>query len=373
MHLSPRLTVLAVALGALAAPAAAHAQGTLAVDAGQDSVVATGLPFGSTTLQVTRPDADTSKPVVIGQFKGFAFFGLPFSANTTAPTPLDPGGDCWQAGDLSLSGGLGLTPDILPGDTVSVVGDDLSTTVPADASNAGPGGPIAGCLPLSTWGRNVVVAAAADHGALDVSGQAQPLATGVAVTASDGTATTPAVDAKLAADGSWTATIPAASLAALAHGPLTLNGVYAVPDVATGAPAHIAGAALSADNPALVAQPSTPATATPGAAAKKPAIKLAGLLALKRISLKAARGGKLRASFIVPTGARFVRVSLSRRGHAALLLIVPAAAAGTRQTVPLNGARARKLVRGAYTITVGAGATKTQLGSPVLRGAVTVR
>jgi hypothetical protein len=377
-----RLVPFAAATLAAAALAPAGAQAAaspIAVDAAQDSVIVTGLPLGMTTLQVTRPDLSTGKPAVIGQFRGLAFLGRPFSVNTTAPTALNPAGDCWQKGNLTQ----GLTPDILPGDTVSVVGGP-SLKVPADAvaDDGAPGGPIAGCASLSSWGRNVVTDASTQaNGDLQVKGNAQPLATAVSVSGSDGATATKPVDAALAADGSFTATIPAAQVALLADGAMNVSGAYAVPDVAAGTVAHIGGTPFSMQKktPARPA-PAAPAPAAPAApaapdappAAQDAAIKLGGLKTTTRISLSSARKGHIQASFVVPTGASFVRVRLARPGHTAMLLIAKAGTPGTRQTVQLNGPGARKLVSGRYAITVGAGATKTQLGNPVLRGSVLV-
>ncbi len=146
------LVALAAGSAVLAGPSLAQAAPTLNVDAVQDSVLATELPFGATIAQVTRPDALTGSPVVIGQYGGFATPFLPFSVNTTTPTPFNPGGDCWQKGKLSLPGGVGLTPDIRPGDTVTVT-PGLSFEVPADAElKDGPSGPIEGCRPISAHG-----------------------------------------------------------------------------------------------------------------------------------------------------------------------------------------------------------------------------
>jgi hypothetical protein len=298
---------------------------------------------------------------VIGQFQGLAFPGLPFSVNTTAPTLADPAGDCWQEGELRQ----GLTPDILPGDTVSVVGGP-SLEVPAGASagDGAPGGPIAGCASRSRWGHNVVTGASlSSNGDLTVSGNAQPLATGVAVAASDGTTATQPVDATLAADGSWSATIPAAQVGALADGAVSVDGVYAVPDVATGAAAHIAGTPFSLRKQT----PAGPVAAAPAA------VKLGGLRTTTRISLGAARTGGITASFVVPTGAKLVRIRLARPGRTALLMIVNAGTPGTRQAVRLEGAGVKKLVRGRYAIIVGAGATRTELGKPVLRGSLVIQ
>jgi hypothetical protein len=370
--------VAALGAAALAVPAAAHAADTspIVVDAAQDSVLVTGLPFGQTTLQVTRPDALTGSPVVIGQYQGLSFPGLPFSVNTTTPTFFNPGGDCWQSGSLSLPGSVGLTPDIQPGDTVGVVGGPSVKVTAADASGGGPGGPIAGCAPISTWGRNVVTDASSSSPGSDlsVSGTAQPLAKGVSVSATDGTNTTAPVDATLAADGSWTATIPAASLASLADGPIAVNGDFAVPDVSSGAAAHIGGVPFSLQKqtpatPAASAPTASPAAAAPSAPAS---VKLSGLITSAKISLHSARTGHISVSFIVPTGAKLVRVRLARAGRTAALKIETAARPGSRQTVHLTGAGIAKITRGTYKVTVGAGASRTQLGSPVLRGSVRV-
>jgi hypothetical protein len=368
--------VAAVVAVALATPAAHADPSPIAVDAAQDSVLVTGLPFGQQTLQVTRPDLTTGKPVVIGQYQGLSIPGLPFGANTTAPSLFNPGGDCWQQGALKLAGGLGVTPDILRGDTVSVVGGP-SLKVPADAplSNGAPGGPIAGCDTLSVWGHNAVDSAdfAAPGGDLSVSGHAQPGATGVAVTAAD-SAGVPAdpVKATLAADGSYTATIPAASLAKLADGTLTVGADNTVPDVATGTSADIGGQTLSVDKK-TPARPAAPAPAAPAPAAPAPSVALHGLFLRSSISAKSVKAGKLRVSFVAPTGAKFVRVRLSRPGHTAALDIVPAAAAGTRQTVAVTGAKLSKLVKGTYTVTVRASAVRTMFVGTELTGKVRVK
>lgn len=205
-----------------------------------DSVLVTGLAAGSATVRVTRPDARTKAPVVIGEFSGPARDSLPFTVNTTVPNPLyDPAGDCWQAGALHLPGGAGLTPDIRPGDTVAVVGGP-SVKVKTSGKARGP---IAGCASRSVFAENGVTKGPATvaNGRLVVSGVAQPLTTGVAITASDGKRSTARVDVVPAKDRHWTATIPASQVARLAKGTLTVAAVFAVPDVRTGAAAHIAG------------------------------------------------------------------------------------------------------------------------------------
>jgi hypothetical protein len=162
--------------------------------------------------------------------------------NTIVPDALyDPAGDCWQAGALRLPGGAGLTPDIRPGDTVSVVGGP-HLTVGAEATGE-PRGPIPGCASRSVFAVNAVTGAPTTvaNAKLVVSGVAQPLATAVAVSASARGRSTAAIAAVPGADGRWTATIPAAQVARLAKGTVTVGAVFAVPDVSTGASAHIAG------------------------------------------------------------------------------------------------------------------------------------
>jgi hypothetical protein len=383
-----RRLALAAALLATAVPAApAVAQPqTLTVNAASDSVLATGLPYGATTVQVRRPDALTGAPVVIGQFAGTASGLLPFSVNTTTPTAFNPGGDCWQSGSLTLAGGLGLTPDIRPGDSVAV-STGLSVIVPADGeSGGGPGGPVGGCAAISAYGRNSVTAATGGSGSdLTVSGTAQPLATGVAVTATDGHATTSPVDASLAADGTWAATIRADELAALADGTVTVEGVYAVPFVSTGAPAHIAGTPLSIHNttvasdapvhdPPVAAEAAQP-VAPAGAQASVPAAagRLTVLRATSKISLAQARRGGIRASFVVPAGAMVIRVRLARGKTTLYAKLLAAGRAGTRQTVHVAGGNfARKLRHGAYTLSLAAGPSPTQL-APASTSTVSVR
>jgi hypothetical protein len=373
------LAAAALATAASAGPAfAQQQQQTLSVNAVSDSVLATGLPYGPTTVQVTRPDSLTGAPVVIGQFAAVASGLLPISVNTTTPTAFDPDGDCWQKGSLTLPGGVGLTPDIRPGDTVAVSGGP-SLTVPANAASEGGGGPINGCEPLSVYGCNAVTAATGGSGTdMTVSGSAQPLATGVSVTATDGQATTPPVDATLAADGTWAATIPAGQVAALADGAVTVDGVYAVPDVSTGAPAHIGGKPLSIQKTTVAGdvpvhdtppapEPAQPPAATPAPAPAAPSVgRLTRIRVTSRISLTDARRGGIRVSFIVPAGAQVVRVRLAHHTSTAYLKLLAAGKPGTRQTVRLDGASlARKLRRGAYALTVAVGPSRTQLGSAI--------
>jgi hypothetical protein len=377
-RLAPMAAVTTLASVTFAGPALAQSA-PLTVDAVKDSVVANGLPFGQTTLRVTRPDAITGNPVTIGQFTGFALPLLPFSVNTTAPSVLNPAGDCWQKGSLTLPGGLGLTPDIRGGDTVAVAngGPSLKVAANADLNDGnGPVGPLEGCKPLSAYGKNAVTEATAGDGAdVTVKGVVQPLGTGVSLSATDGQQSTTPVDATVA-DGKWTATIPAADFAKLANGNVTLNAVYAVPDVATGDGAHVTGAPMSVAKQWTAAPVPAPAPApAPAAPAPRRSIgKLTSISATKRVSLRHARRGGIRVAFVVPDGAKVVRVRLARSGKATTYLkFLAADPAGRRQVVRLTGKSfASKLRRGRYTLTVMAGPSRGDLGSPVRTG-LTVR
>jgi hypothetical protein len=231
------------------ASSAGAATGSPTIVISGDSVLATSLPsFGQAMVSVTRPDAITGAPVVIGVFSRLGDPLTPFSVNTTTPTPLNPNGDCWQQGALSEA----LTPDLQPGDTVTVSQGGLlgsgstsasAVVTPGDLSKAILG-PISGCSSVAPWARNEITSAprtVANGAALTVSGVAQPLATEVSVSASDGNRTSDPVSVTPAADSTWTASIPAAKLAPLANTDLSVTPVMAVPDAGTGAPAHIAG------------------------------------------------------------------------------------------------------------------------------------
>jgi hypothetical protein len=248
MSLSPRdrLRRVAAVLLAAAGPAGT-AQGGVPppqITVVGDSVIVSGLATGRATIRVTRPDARTKAPVVIGEFSGAVSDSLPFSVNTTVSDPLYIAtSDCWQAGALHLAGGVGLTPDIRPGDTVAVVGGPSLKVVRGSGSGT-PRGPIAGCAPTSVFAENAVTGTPSSiaNAKLVVSGVAQPLTTGVSVSVSDGRRSTAPVDVVPTA-GRWQATIPAAEVERLAKGTLTVTAVFAVPDISTGAVAHIRGAA----------------------------------------------------------------------------------------------------------------------------------
>jgi trypsin len=128
--------------------------------------------------------------------------------------------------------------------------------------------------------------------------------------------------------------------------------------------------------------PPPPPAAPPAAPAVPPAVDpvgdpapapqagaLRGLRVRSRISLRAARAGKLRASVMVPARARFVRARLARHGRTRALTIARARP-GTRQTLRLRGSR---LVPGVYKLTVGTSASRSGRTAKVLRASVRVR
>ena len=356
-----------VAMAVMSAPARADT----AVNVIGDSVLVTGQPAGAATVRVTRPDALTGVPVIIGLFSGQSDGVLPLTVNTTAATALDPDGDCWQQGALLHA----LTPDIRPGDTVTVTGDpstpggatSTSALVPAD-DGAGTTGPISSCGSIAPFASNAVTGAppTVTGGPIAVSGTAQPFATDVAISATDGSHSTVPVPATPGADGTWSATIPAAQADTLANGPLTVGAVFAVPDVATGAAAHIAGAPIALQ----MARPAAPAAGATGSGSAAPRATRSAKRPLagaargpSRVSLSRAGGG-LRASLVVAKGTRVLDVRLLRGKRTLVHRVVPARTPGTRQTVVLT----RKAPgRGRYTVAVRSGPSRAQLGAPVLR------
>jgi len=371
-----------ITAAAVSSPAQAAGSSPAIVVSG-DSVVASSLSsFGQATVQATRPDTVTGKPVVIGQYSANANPFTPFSVNTTTPTPLNPAGDCWQKGALSEA----LTPDLQPGDTVTLTqagffGSPSTTTsavVGGNDSSSSSAGPQAGCDSIAPWARNAITSAPSSvtDGSITVSGVAQPLATAVAVSASDSSHSTAPVSVTPAADGSWSATIPAAQLSKLANATLALTPVFAVPDVSTGAASHIAGvgATVKKSAPPTSGAPPKPA---PGAPAATPApgrgkgsgshsgqLLVTGLRGASRLTLAAARRHGIAASFIVPAGATTVQVELLRGARPMDVTVVRAAKAGSRQTVTLGGSRLRRLLRrGRYTIEVRAGASRSSMGT----------
>jgi hypothetical protein len=340
--------VLVLLLGgaALAAPARADDGAPLSVDAARDSVVASGLPPGRAAIRVTRPDALTGAPVVIGQFTGFGPGSL--AVNTGS-------GPCWQQGALSLP--FGLTPDIRPGDTVSVAGGASVTVPPGAEAGEGARGPVDGCAQQSGYAYDGVTSSGADtSGNITFAGIAQPLTQGVSVSMTDGRSTSAPVDASLAGDGTWSARVPAAELAALADGDITVNAVFAVPDVATGALAHVLGAPLT-----IGKRTGTPVSVAPLAAPPLPT-------AVSSLVSQASRRG-IQASFLVPVGARSVRLRLARGGRTAFEQVFPVAAPpGARQGVRVRA----RLPRGRYRLMVGAWSRRTRVG-PAASAVVVVR
>jgi len=367
----------AALLGAAAAYGSPAQAATPTVAVEGDSILVTGHSFGATTVRATRPDAVTGQPVVIGQFTDTASSTAPFSVNTTVPTPLKPDGDCWQKGALSSA----VTPDLQPGDTVTVTqtplfgGESTSTSVKVAASMVdGAVGPIPACTDIAPFARNALTSRpdSVTGGPIALSGVAQPFAAGVSVAATDGTLSTAPVAVTPGQDRSWSATIPADQVDRLAGGPLTVTPVFEVPDVSTGATAHIAGAAVQVSKAGGNA---APAPKSGGGRRDHPsgatAMRVASLRRPARIGLGSARRNGIRASFVVPKGARFVRVQLERGGKVLMQRVVPAGKAGSRQAVRLRGPRlARVLRRGTFRIGVRVGPSRGQLGPAVSRAIV---
>jgi hypothetical protein len=376
-----------VASAAACAPAMASSP-TIAVSG--DSVLATSVPsFGNATIEATRPDALTGAPVVIGLFTGMANPLGPFSVNTTTPTPVNAAGDCWQKGALSLA----LTPDLQPGDSVTLTqsglfasGTSTSKSVqvtPADTAT--PPGPISGCSAIAPWARNAITSgpSTVTDGAITVAGVAQPLATGVSVSATDGTHSTAPVTASLGSDGTWTATIPPAQVTRLDNTNLTVTPVVAVPDVSTGAQAHIAGVGLGVRKSASSDGAGAGRSAGSGQAAKpgRPGASGHGrfparvhqLRVASSVTLARARSDGLQASFVVPVGATVVRVELLHGAKRLFTAMAPARQGGAVQNVVLFGRRLNRLLRaGRYTIAVQAGTSGSRLG-PVTARALRIR
>ena len=378
----PRAATGLVLLGAFVAAAPAAASAATVTVTGS-SVIVSGQPFGNATVTASRPDAVTGKPVVIGSFSGMAFPGTPFTVNTTAPGAGGSGGDCWQKGALASA----LTPDLLPGDTVTVAGSGFfgspgpSTSVVVGSDGQGKTGPIPPCAPSAPFAHNAITSAptsVSGDSPITVSGVAQPNATGVSITAGDGTATTPAVSTTPGADGTWSATIPSRDVASLADGPLTVTPTFTVPDVATGATAHIAAAKATVtkgtDNRA-----SSSASDGAGAAGQEagqaggmPAGttgtgRLMGVRAPGRMSLRTARTKGIAISLVVPAAATRVKVQLLRAHAKPYTKIVGAGRTGSRQTVVLRALSLRRSLRpGMYRVTVGAG-NASGFGVPVER------
>jgi hypothetical protein len=315
-------------LEAALAAAVAAAPG-LSVDTGKDSVVSDTAP-----VRVTRPDALTGAPVVIGMSSGS-------SVNTGSAS-------CWEKGGL----GVALTPDIRPGDTVSAGGESVVA-----GPGPGSGGVAAGCTGSYAWNAVTGSSAASGSGEITFTGVAQPLASGVSVSLTDGARTTASVDGVLGSDGTFSARVPASALAPLNDGDVTVNAVFAVPDVATGALAHVLGAPLTIGKRTGVAGPTVAppvAIAPPG-----PPRSVAGLRVPARIGRAHVARSGLRVVFVVPQGARTVRVRLARGRRTAFAELFPASAPGSTQLVRVRA----RVPRGRYRLTVSALAGRRRVGA----------
>lgn len=362
-------TLTAALLGVAAGSAtAAHAASPMVAVAGDSVLVSDPFP-GPTTVQATRADAVTNQPVVIGHYAAVAS-SLPFSVNTSIPTGDKPNGDCWQAGALASA----LTPDLQPGDTVTVTqtpapGQSLSLSVPVTPEALQRAvGPIPSCKDVAPFAHNAVTSAPdrVAGGAIAISGVAQPFATRVSLSATDGTVSTEPVAVSPAKDGTWSATIPAGQVGRLADGPLAVTPVYEVPDVSTGATAHIAAGA-----PVRVTK--STGGGSGGAGGAPPSDRRLVVHVPARVGLARARRQGIRVWFVVPSGARVVRVRLQRSARTLLQRVVPAGKPGSRQTVRLRGPRLRRVLqRGRFRVAVSAGPSASRLGAPGT-GALVIR
>jgi hypothetical protein len=359
----PARIPLAAALAGVAAASAAPAHADVpTINVTGDSILVTDQAPGPTTVRAIRPDAVTHKPVVIGQYAGVASSLGPFSVNTTVPSALLPNGDCWQQGALASA----VTPDLQPGDTVTVTqtpagGQATSTSVAVTPSTPhDSAGPIPGCRDIAPFARNAVTRSPdrVAGGAIELSGVAQPFATRVSLSAVHGSVSTAPVAVRPGQGGAWSASIPARQVARLPSGPLLVTPVFEVPDVSTGATAHIAaGPAIRLSKTAARGGSRPPANG-----------ELAGARVPRRLGLRSARRKGIRASFVVPAGARVVRIQLRRGGTMLLQRVVPAGTAGTRQTVRLRGPRLRRVLhRGRFRVALSAGPSLARLGAPVTR------
>ena len=146
----------------------------------------------------------------------------------------------------------------------------------------------------------------------------------------------------------WAATIPAAALEGLANGTLTATARYTVPDVSSGAPSQIEGVPLTVTKvpaPAVSAGGAVqPVAATPDATVPTIArpssarpVRLGRLVTSSRLSLAAARRTGIRATFVVPAGARIARLEL-RRGSRTVVARTISVRGGARHVVRLSGA-----------------------------------
>jgi hypothetical protein len=257
-------------------------------------------------------------------------------------------GACWEPGAL----GVALTSDIRPGDTVTGGGESVVA-----GPGSGSGGVASGCAGSYAFDAVTGSSAASGSGDITFTGVAQPLATGVSLSLTDGSKTTASYDGVLGSDGRFSARVPAAALAPLADGDVEANAVFAVPDVATGAPAHLLGAPLEIGKRTGTAGPvvAPPVVLAPPG----PPGSVAGLRVPARIGRAHLRRGGLRLVFVVPAGARTVRVRLIHGRRTAFAELFPASTPGSTQLVRVR-ARAQ---RGRYRLTVSAYAGRRRVGA----------
>jgi hypothetical protein len=192
-----------------------------------------------------------------------------------------------------------------------------------------------------------------------------------------------------AADGSWSATIAATSLQALGNAGLTVTPTFAVPDVSTGAAAHIGGVGVTVQKHAATQTSPRPTSTTatppgsstaggvnskppaaqkPSTSAKKPAAKLrvSAVHAASRLTLTNARRHGIKVSFVVPRDATVVQVQVLRGTKTVLLETIPARRAATRQTVVLKNKKLSNALRsGRYTVSIRTGTSRKTLGTAV--------
>jgi hypothetical protein len=182
-----------------------------------------------------------------------------------------------------------------------------------------------------------------------------------------------------AADGSWFATIPARHLAGLAEATLRVTPVVEVPDLSTGAPAHIAGVVDTVKKSVPAPAANTPGDTSGGTGGhrgtsiRKPAAKprVTALRGASSLTLAAARRDGITASFLVPAGTTTVELELLHGTKPLYLTILRAGKAGSRQTVRLGGSRLNQLLRrGHYTIAVKAGTSRSTLGAATTHGLI---
>jgi hypothetical protein len=191
---------------------------------------------------------------------------------------------------------------------------------------------------------------------LVLSGLAQPSATAVTVTLDDSSiatapVTAPATLGPAPADGSsrtWTATIPAASVAALADGALTASGAFTLPA------GVISGARLTLPKNTAPPPVVAPLPAAPVVAPVAPlGLHVAGIRA-RDVKLSAVRRRGLRLTFTMPAGSRVAVVYLRRAGK----LVARRVVHGTgEQRVRFT----RRLHAGTYVVSLSTGATAAKL------------